>query len=148
MARTEVKISMKKKYSACLYFKLLKSYPKNWVFHCRQSTRKNPRAPVPAPPPQTMQLDPETKLPRHSRRDLPEKIDVQTEIRTWATRQVSQKQLDTTVPHADKAKRATNTGASQPRRATRRETRKWSCTPPLPHCISRKNVDTEHMHHS
>ena len=28
MVRTEVKISMKKKYSACL-FKLLKSYPKN-----------------------------------------------------------------------------------------------------------------------
>jgi hypothetical protein len=27
MVRTEVKISMKKKYSACLYFKLLKSYP-------------------------------------------------------------------------------------------------------------------------
>jgi hypothetical protein len=26
MVRTEVKISMKKKYSACLYFKLLKSY--------------------------------------------------------------------------------------------------------------------------
>ena len=29
MVRTEVKISMKKKYSACLYFKLLKSYPNN-----------------------------------------------------------------------------------------------------------------------
>jgi hypothetical protein len=29
MVRTEVKISMKKKYSACLYFKLLKSYPEN-----------------------------------------------------------------------------------------------------------------------
>jgi hypothetical protein len=27
MVRTEVKISMKKKYSACLYFKSLKSYP-------------------------------------------------------------------------------------------------------------------------
>jgi hypothetical protein len=27
MIRTEVKISMKKKYSACLYFKLLESYP-------------------------------------------------------------------------------------------------------------------------
>ena len=30
MVRTEVKISMKKKYSACLYFKLLKSYPSNF----------------------------------------------------------------------------------------------------------------------
>ena len=29
MVRTEVKISMKKKYSACLYFKLLQSYPNN-----------------------------------------------------------------------------------------------------------------------
>jgi hypothetical protein len=36
MVRTEVKISMKKKYSACLYFKLLKSYPNKykttWTF--------------------------------------------------------------------------------------------------------------------
>jgi hypothetical protein len=31
MVRTEFKISMKKKYSACLYFKLLKSYPKGAI---------------------------------------------------------------------------------------------------------------------
>ena len=32
MVRTEVKISMKKKYSACLYFKLLKSYPNKYSY--------------------------------------------------------------------------------------------------------------------
>jgi hypothetical protein len=32
MVRTEVKISMKKKYSACLYFKLLKSYPNKYPY--------------------------------------------------------------------------------------------------------------------
>ena len=32
MVRTEVKISMKKKYSACLYFKLLKSYPNKYIY--------------------------------------------------------------------------------------------------------------------
>ena len=31
MVLTEVKISMKKKYSACLYFKLLKSYPNKYI---------------------------------------------------------------------------------------------------------------------
>jgi hypothetical protein len=30
MVRTEVKISIRKKYSACLYFKLLKSYPNKY----------------------------------------------------------------------------------------------------------------------
>jgi hypothetical protein len=33
MVRTEVKISMKKKYSACLYFKLLKSYPNKYIYN-------------------------------------------------------------------------------------------------------------------
>jgi hypothetical protein len=32
MVRTEVKISMKKKYSACLYFKLLKSSPNKYSY--------------------------------------------------------------------------------------------------------------------
>ena len=39
MVRTEVKISMKKKYSACLYFKLLKSYPNKYIYKC--TTKKN-----------------------------------------------------------------------------------------------------------
>ena len=32
MVRTEVKISMKKKHLACLYFKLLKSYPNKYIY--------------------------------------------------------------------------------------------------------------------
>ena len=36
MVRTEVKISMKKKYSACLYFKLLKSYPKKDIYNSKK----------------------------------------------------------------------------------------------------------------
>ena len=35
MARTEVKISMKKKYSACLYFKILKSYPNKYIYNSK-----------------------------------------------------------------------------------------------------------------
>ena len=37
MVRTEVKISMKKTYSACLYFKLLKSYTQTNAY----TTKKN-----------------------------------------------------------------------------------------------------------
>jgi hypothetical protein len=33
MVRIEVKISMKKKYSACLFFKLLKSYPNKYLYN-------------------------------------------------------------------------------------------------------------------
>jgi hypothetical protein len=33
MVRTEIKISMKKKYSACLYFKLLKSNPNKYIYN-------------------------------------------------------------------------------------------------------------------
>jgi hypothetical protein len=41
MVRTEVKISMKMKYSACLYFKLLKSYPNNtYTTKKRQKNKK------------------------------------------------------------------------------------------------------------
>jgi hypothetical protein len=32
-SQTEVKISMKKKYSASLYFKLLKSYPNKYIYN-------------------------------------------------------------------------------------------------------------------
>jgi hypothetical protein len=37
MVRTEVKIPMKKKYSACLYryFKLLKSYPNKYIYNLK-----------------------------------------------------------------------------------------------------------------
>ena len=34
MVRTEVKISMKKKYSACLYFKLLKNHTETNTYTC------------------------------------------------------------------------------------------------------------------
>ena len=39
MVRTEVKISMKKKYSACFYFKLLKSYPNKYLVLDRRHQR-------------------------------------------------------------------------------------------------------------
>jgi hypothetical protein len=38
MVRTEVKISMKKKYSAGLYFKLLKSYPNKYIYSWKKQT--------------------------------------------------------------------------------------------------------------
>ena len=41
MVRTEVKISMKKKYSACLYFKLLKVEKRG-----EEETKSMPHAPV------------------------------------------------------------------------------------------------------
>ena len=41
MVRTEVKISMKKKYSACLYFKLLKSYPNKYIYIVQLKEKKN-----------------------------------------------------------------------------------------------------------
>ena len=41
MVRTEVKISMKKKYSACLYFKLLKSYPNKYIYNLKKQKQKN-----------------------------------------------------------------------------------------------------------
>ena len=40
MVRTEVKISMKKKYSAYLYFKLLKSYPKKYIYNSKKKKIK------------------------------------------------------------------------------------------------------------
>ena len=40
MVRTEVKISMKKKYSACLYFKLLKSYPNKYIYNKKKKKNK------------------------------------------------------------------------------------------------------------
>ena len=40
MVRTEVKISMKKKYSACLYFKLLKSYPNKYIYNSKKKKKK------------------------------------------------------------------------------------------------------------
>ena len=40
MVRTEVKISMKKKYSACLYFKLLKSYPNKYIYIVQLKKKK------------------------------------------------------------------------------------------------------------
>jgi hypothetical protein len=40
MVRTEVKISIKKKYSACLYFKLLKSYPNKYIYVQLKKTNK------------------------------------------------------------------------------------------------------------
>ena len=40
MVRTEVKISMKKKYSACLYFKLLKSYPNKYIYIVQLKEKK------------------------------------------------------------------------------------------------------------
>ena len=40
MVRTEVKNSMKKKYSACLYFKLLKSYPNKNIQYTTQKKKK------------------------------------------------------------------------------------------------------------
>jgi hypothetical protein len=39
--RTEVKISMKKKYSACLFFKLLKSYPNKYIYIVQLKEKKN-----------------------------------------------------------------------------------------------------------
>jgi hypothetical protein len=41
MFRTEVKISMKKKYSACLYFKLLKSYPTKYIYNEKRKRKIN-----------------------------------------------------------------------------------------------------------
>jgi hypothetical protein len=41
MARTEVKISMKKKYLACLYFKLLKSYPNKYIYNSKTNKQTN-----------------------------------------------------------------------------------------------------------
>ena len=41
MLRTEVKISMKKKYSACLYFKLLKSYPNKYIYNLKKKKKIN-----------------------------------------------------------------------------------------------------------
>jgi hypothetical protein len=41
MVRTEVKISMKKKYSACLYFKILKSYPNKNIYNKKKKKKKN-----------------------------------------------------------------------------------------------------------
>ena len=40
MVRTEVKISMKKKYSACFYFKLLKSYPNKYIYIVQLKEKK------------------------------------------------------------------------------------------------------------
>ena len=41
MVRTEVKISMKtEKYSACLYFKLLKSYPNKYIYNSKKKLKK------------------------------------------------------------------------------------------------------------
>ena len=40
MVRTEVKISMKKKYSASLYFKLLKSYPNKYIYNSKKKKKK------------------------------------------------------------------------------------------------------------
>ena len=40
MVRTEVKISMKKKYSACLYFKLLKSYTNTYTTKKKKKNKK------------------------------------------------------------------------------------------------------------
>ena len=40
MVRTEVKISMKKKYSACLYFNLLKSYPNKYIYNLKNKKIK------------------------------------------------------------------------------------------------------------
>ena len=40
MVRTEVNISMKKKYSACLYFKLLKSYPNKYIYIVQLKEKK------------------------------------------------------------------------------------------------------------
>jgi hypothetical protein len=40
MVRTEVKMSMKKKYSACLYFKLLKSYPNKYIYIVQLKEKK------------------------------------------------------------------------------------------------------------
>ena len=57
-----------------------------WVFHCKYSIRKKPRVIVVALPSCMMLFDLETKLLRYSRRDFLEKIDVRTEIRTWAIR--------------------------------------------------------------
>jgi hypothetical protein len=41
MVRTEVKISMKKKYSACLYFILLKSYPNKYIYNSKTNKQTN-----------------------------------------------------------------------------------------------------------
>ena len=43
MVRTEVKISMKKKYSACLYFILLKSYPNKYIYNSKKKKKKKKR---------------------------------------------------------------------------------------------------------
>ena len=40
MVRTEVKISMKKKHLACLYFKLLKSYPNKYIYTTQKKKKK------------------------------------------------------------------------------------------------------------
>ena len=40
MVRTEVKISMKKKYSACLHYTLLKSYPNKYIYSSKKKERK------------------------------------------------------------------------------------------------------------
>ena len=57
-----------------------------WVFHCKYSIRKKTRVIVVTLPSCMMLFDLETKLRRYSRRDFLEKIDVPTEIRTWAIR--------------------------------------------------------------
>jgi hypothetical protein len=41
MVRAEVKISMKMKYSVCLYFKLLKSYPNKYIYSLKKKNKKN-----------------------------------------------------------------------------------------------------------
>jgi hypothetical protein len=41
MVRTEIKISMKKKYSACLCFKLLKSYPNKYKYNKKKKKKMN-----------------------------------------------------------------------------------------------------------
>jgi hypothetical protein len=40
MVRAEVKISMKMKYSVCLYFKLLKSYPNKYIYSLKKKIKK------------------------------------------------------------------------------------------------------------
>ena len=40
MVRTEVKISMKTKYSARFYFKLLKSYPNKYIYNYKKYNNK------------------------------------------------------------------------------------------------------------
>ena len=70
--------------------KFLENYSERiWIFHCKYSIRKKPRVIVVALPSCMMLFDLETKLLRYSRRDFLEKIDVRTEIRTWAIREVS-----------------------------------------------------------